>query len=370
MIALVEALEMIGGLALMASVLWDVFQTVVVPRPTPARYRIARLLTRGTWPLWRAVARRSRPGRREYFLGTFAPTLVLVLLAVWIVGLTTGFGLLFHALRGDIRPSPTLGESIYLAGASVLTIGYGDFVPTSPVTRTLGLLAGGFGLGVLALTITYLFSLYGAFQRREALVTTLDARAGAPPSGVALLETYARHGMLDDLRRTFAAWEMWSVEVLDSHLAYPILAYFRSSHDNESWVSALGAVLDAATLVGTTMADGPRGQAKMTAKAGSHLVEDLSRFFRFSLASDPGVERFEFEEARRKLGAAGLPLGDDPDAAWHAFAEARAAYAAPLNEMARFWETPPAQWIGDRSLLHGRVRTAGAERIWGRADRG
>src|SRR5207249_11378020 len=145
--------------------------------------------------------------------------------------------------------------------------------------------------GIFAAVITLLFTLYGSFQRREIAVVVLEAGAGAPPSGVTLLETYATAGILDQLPHVFQDWQAWAAEVLDSHLAYPILAYFRSSHDNDSWVSALGAVLDATTLILTTVVDGPRGPAKMTFAMGTHLVEDLSRFFRIAKDHDPGVER-------------------------------------------------------------------------------
>ena len=103
----------------------------------------------------------------------------------------------------------------------------------------------------------------------------LEAGAGSPPSGVTLLETYAMAGILDDLPRVFEDWQAWAAEVLDSHLAYPVLAYFRSSHDNDSWISSLGAVMDAATLVLTTIEDGPKGWAKLSRAVGDHCLEDL-----------------------------------------------------------------------------------------------
>src|SRR6059058_2437740 len=230
------------------------------------------------------------------------------------------------------------------------SIGFGDFVATSGLARLLALIAGGTGLGTIALAISFLFSLYGSFQRREILIVTLDARAGAPPSGVNLLETMAKLGMIDDLPSFFGEWEKWAAEVLDSHLAYPVLAYFRSSHDNESWVSALGAVLDATTLVLTTVVDGPRGPAKMMFAMGTHLVEDLSRFFRIARDHDPGVERYEFDQARERLAAAGWALLGAEES-WVAFSRLRTQYAVPLNNMAKWWAAPPTQWIGDRSYV-------------------
>lgn len=156
--------------------------------------------------------------------------------------------------------------------------------------------------------------------------------------------------MTDDLARIFASWELWAAEVLDSHLAYPLLGFFRSSHDNESWVSALGAMLDAATLCETAILGAPVGPAVMLRRAGTHLVEDVTAYFRISHEHDTGVERAEFELACVRLQDAGYRLRDG-DGAWETFAALRANYAGDLNSMAWFWAVPPAQWIGDRSPL-------------------
>lgn len=340
------------GVAINVYVLWDVFQVVVVPRPSPTRYRLARLLTRRTWRWMAAIADRRSPARRDRMLGIYAPLQVLLLLLAWIALLIIGYGLVLFAMRLDVRPElPDFGTALYYAGESLLTIGYGEFVATGVLSRITVLAAAMSGLGVLALTVTYLFSLYGSYQRREVLVVTLDARAGSPPSGVAMLETYAQLDMLDDLPRAFREWEVWSAELLDTHVAYPILAFFRSSHDNSSWISALGAVMDAATLVLTTVQGIPKAPAKTMQALGLHFVEDVGRLFNVSTESMPLVERLEFDEARERLAAAGLDLVPDADAAWAAFAKRRSMYAVPLNEMARFWLSPPALWIGDRSLV-------------------
>ncbi len=343
-------LEAALGLVLVGAVLWDVFETVVVPRPAPSRFRIARNLTRQGWRLARTVSLRSENGlRREGVLGVFAPALVILLLVVWVTVLVLGYGLLLFALRDEIQPVPVnLGEAVYTAGTSLLTIGFGDFVATGGPARLVLLVAAGTGLGVVALVITYLFSLYGAFQRREVPVVTLDARAGAPPSGVALLETYAQLGMVPELPALFGEWEIWAAEVLDSHVAYPILAYFRSSHDNESWISSLGAVLDASTLVMTAVDGVPRGHAQMFFAMGNHLVEDISNFFHFPMLPDAGVERSEFDTARERLAAAGYELAD-AEAAWSKFGAKRSMYASRLNLLAEYWVSPPSLWIGDRA---------------------
>ena len=366
---MLDVLAALVGLAVVVYVLNDVFQSVVVPRPTPARYRIPRWVVRPGWRAWRGIAlRTSSTGERERMLGVFAPLVVVVLLVVWLSGLVLGFGFIFFGLREQLQPVvhdfPT---AVYFAGTSVLTIGFGDFVATSGLARVLALVAGGTGLGTIALAISFLFSLYASFQRREILIVTLDARAGAPPSGVTLLETMAKLGMIDDLPRFFGDWEKWAAEVLDSHLAYPVLAYFRSSHDNESWVSALGAVLDATTLLLTTCTDGPQGPAKLMFAMGTHLVEDLGRYFQIESDHDVGVERYEFDEARERLAAAGWALRPAEES-WVAFSRRRIQYAVALNNMAKWWAAPPTQWIGDRSYIrfsgrrHGEIIARAASR--------
>lgn len=363
-----QILTFLAGALLVAVVLYDVFQSVVVPRWTSAAWRLAPTMTKFLWPLWRKIGLRRSAQKREDFLGTFAPLAVMLSLTNWVAVLCLGYGLMLFALRDGIRPVlPSFGSALYLAGTALFTIGFGDIVATQALPRFVVLMAGASGLAVVALVISLTFTLYEAFKRREILVLTLDARAGSPPSGVAMLETYAHFNMLDDLNSTFAAWEIWSADVLESHLAYAILPYFRSSHDNASWISAMGAVLDAATLLLTTVKTGNEysirssGAAHMMYGLGCHFVEDLSHVLSFRFTHGPeisneqmlanaGVERAEFEIARRRLQKAGLQVCDD-DEAWLDFVRHRAVYARSLNALATHFATPPTQWIGDRSSI-------------------
>jgi len=341
-------------------VLLDVFLMVVVPRRAPQagrRLRVTEYLVPGLWRVWRWVGLRlSSAERREVFLGIYGSFILIVLLVAWVAGLVVGYGLLLDALRAQLRPEPeNFGASLYFAGTSLLTLGFGDVVAVGGWARLVALAAAATGLGLFALCITLLFTLYGSFQRREVAVVVLEAGAGAPPSGVTLLETYALAGILDDLPHLFRDWQTWAAEVLDSHLAYPVLAYFRSSHDNDSWISSLGAVMDASTLVLTTIKDGPKGWAKLSRSLGGHCLEDLVAYFHLPSDSDVGVERAEFDEARRRLERAGFAL-EDADRSWENFARLRQDYAGRVNALALHWATPPAQWIGDRSpLKHPRL---------------
>ena len=201
---------------------------------------------------------------------------------------------------------------------------------------------------------TFLFQTFAAFQRREAFVVTISERTGAPPSGLEFVIRHLKLGLMSDLGPLLREAQQWIAEVMETHLAYPVLTYFRSSHDDESWVGTLGALLDASTLLITTLDADHRGQAEITLRLGSHLVRDFTGFFRLPASDGPGVEFDEFATAYRALGELGAPLRPLEDA-WPAFAEKRATYATQLDAMARWWRIPPARWIGDRSRIRTHV---------------
>ncbi len=352
-----EAISLILGIFLLTLTFWDLFQTVVVPRPTPGWFRIGRYLVRGSWRVLRTL-RDGRPGRSyDGVLGLFAPAATTMLLAAWLVTLILGYGLVLYALRDELRPVPTdLGSALYFAATSVLTLGFGDIVAEGTAARVIVTIAAISGLGSVALVVTFLFSLYGSYQRRERRVVMLQASAGAPPSALALLETYAHLDIVERLPDLFRDWQAWAAEVLDSHVAYPLLGYFRSSHDNLSWISALGTVLDASSLVLTTIEGLPRGDAKLFKRMGTHLVEDISNLG-FQSGTAVGLDRSAFEAACDRLEASGYEIAPR-DVAWPAFEAARATYSARLEAMAAYWATPAAQWLGDpvalRQPLHDR----------------
>jgi hypothetical protein len=348
-----EPIALVLGLLLLGLVTWDLFETIVVPRPTPDRFRIARYVVRLSWPVVRAIGRSRNGKTHDTLLGLFAPAMTLALLVAWLAALILGYGLVLFALRDQLSPSPhDLGTTMYFAASSVLTLGYGDIVAVGPAARAVVVVAAVSGLGVVALVVTFLFSLYGSYQRREVKVVILQAAAGAPPSAVTLLVTLAELDLVGRLPGLFAEWERWAAEVLDTHVAFPLLGFFRSSHDNLSWISALGTVLDAASLVLTTTEGVPRGEAELFKRVGSHLVEDITNLgFRVGMTADPrsptlrtDVDRSAFDEAYARLENAGYRLVPG-DAAWRAFDAARAGYASRLDAMAAYWATPANSWL-------------------------
>jgi hypothetical protein len=352
-----QVLWFAAGLVIIAIVFYDLFQTVVLPRPAVGRVQLARSVVRPMWLMWRWISQRtSRLERSESRLAAFAPVALLTLFFIWAVSLVVGYGLILDGLAEQIRPAPPdLITSIYISASTLVPLAYGDFVPEGGAARLVIIAESATGVGLAALAITLLFSLYESFRAREELVVSLDAMAGAPPSGVQLLETAAKHGMRPELTSTFDEWRAWSAMVLESHLAYPLLVYFRSSHDNEAWINSFGAVMDAAILIISTANDESEGPARLMYKIGSHLVEDMNWVFHFKGSDDPIVERAEYQVAVERLEKAGYKIRDI-ETGWRQFVEMRSTYATPLNQMALWLAIPAAQWIGDRSYIPHRKR--------------
>lgn len=340
------------GLVVVGMMLFDVFATVIVPRPVRGALVRSAYVRRWTWRAWRQLSIDMQPPqRREFFLGIYAPLVMVLMLGIWVFALILGFGLIFYGLRDGLHPAPAnLGGAIYYAGTSLLTIGYGDILATQGWTRFFSIAAAATGLATMAIVVTFLFSTFSSFQRREAFVITLDARGGAPASGVSLLETHATLDLVPDLPRLFETSQTWCAEVLDTHLAYPVLCYFRSSHVDVSWIAALGALLDSATLIVSTVEGLPKGQATLLHSVGSHLTHDIAKYFGLLSEDAVLVEPAEYKAARERLQVAGYRLADEAKA-WDSFRRLRSEYAGSLNNMARHWAINPAQWIGDRSPI-------------------
>lgn len=350
-------LEIVVGLVLLAAVFSDLFQSVILPRPAVRKFGLVRRLLRLLWYGWRWIGTRFRSqSSRESWLAVFAPLAVLLMFALWGFVLVIGYALMVDGVRTEMRPQPdNFGTSLYFSATTLVPLSYGDYVPEGVPARLITIAESTTGVVLAALAITLLFSLYESFQRREEMVVQLDAFAGAPPNGMQILETGAQPGMHEQLVRTFEEWRGWAAAVLESHLAYPTLFWFRSSHDNEAWLNSFGAVMDAAVLVLSTVKDDSEAPARLMLTVGNHLVEDLSWYFRYQRIDDPIVEQEEFEQARQRLKAAGYHCREEKEA-WTKFAHLRSTYASQLNQLARLLAIVPAEWIGDRSYLPHRNR--------------
>src|SRR2546429_3469852 len=266
------------GALWIAVIMWDAFEAIVLPRRVTRRLRPARMFYRMTWRVWSAVPRRMRPvGRRETFLSFYGPLSLLVLLAAWAASLITAFAMVQAGIgtRLNVEGDAAFLDHLYLSGETFFTLGLGDVTPMSRAGRAITVIEAGVGFGFLALVIGYLPVLYQSFSRRELNITLLDARAGSPPSAEELLRGFgADH---EELTVLLAEWERWAAEVLESHLSYPVLSYYRSQHDNQSWLAALTTVLDATALVMVGIEGPAARQSGLTFAMARHAVADLAQ---------------------------------------------------------------------------------------------
>jgi hypothetical protein len=344
------------GIVLLLWTLLDVFRTLVMPRAARGRSRLSRLLFRPMWRPWRALGlRRKTMQSREHVLASAAPFFFFVLLVAWGFLALLGYALILWSpafVHGMGNGDTSFGYAMYASGTSLFTLGFGGSVATG-WTRAIVILMGATGLGLVAVVIAYLPVLYQAFNRREVGVLLLDARAGSPPSGPELLHRMGSAGAASSLPELFAEWERWVADVLETHLSYPLLAFFRSPHDQTSWITALGSVLDAATLVMTSVDDEPDEHARLLYGTGVHAIEDFFFYFRLT-ERETVIQREEFEDVLHDMKDDGFSIRPVDDA--HAlFMEKRAKYASRLNAIAVLLAAPPAQWIGDRSFLGART---------------
>ena len=301
----------IAGTVVILAVLLDAFETVVLPRRVRRKFRITVWFYRNTWKPWHKITGLIKsPGRRENFLGYFGPLSLLFLLALWASGLIFGFALLQygageHVMLGN--EPVTFGRVIYLSGSTFFTLGYGDIIPTSIFARALAVLEAGMGFGFLGVVIGYLPTIYSSFSRREIEISLLDARAGSPPTAAELL---IRFGKCPQLENIFRDWERWAAELLESHISYPPLGFFRSQHINQSWLGALTMMLDASALVLAGIDSIPEEPAKLTFAVARHAMVDLAQLI--SAQYDPlAPSRLDAEQLlklRQALQEHGLRL--------------------------------------------------------------
>ena len=344
------------GIVILLWTLLDVLRTLVMPRAARGRFRLSRILFRPVWNPWRWVGvRRKTIQSRERVLAAAAPSFFFILLFGWVSLALLAYALILWSpafVHGLGRSDGSFGDALYSSGSSLFTLGIGSGAATG-WTRAIVVLAGANGLGLFAVVIAYLPVLYQAFNRREVGVLLLDARAGSPPSGPELLHRMGSAGMASALPELFAEWERWVADVLESHMSYPILSLFRSPHDNTSWVTSLGSVLDAATLMLTSVDGEPDERAKLLYGTGVHAVEDLYYYLRLT-QREAVIQRDEFESVLEDMkddGFSILPVDD----AFARFTEKRAKYAPRLDALAVLLAAPPGLWIGDRSYLGART---------------
>ncbi len=346
-----------AGALLLVLILWDAFEAIILPRRVTRKFRLARLFYRSTWAVWSSLAARTRSEKlREGCLSVYGPLSMLVLLGVWACGLIFGFALI-HRSAGGITiatgEAPSFGLDLYWSGTTFFTLGLGDIVPRTSLERLLAVFEAGTGFGFLALVIGYLPILYQGFSRREVNISLLDARAGSPPTAWELLRRHGQGQNFPALGQLLHEWERWSAELLETHLSYPVLSYFRSQHDNQSWLAALTAILDTCALGITGIEGRPNWQARLTFAMARHAAVDLAQIFSAAPRAMPQdrLPKVELERLRTTLAAAGVPLATGAEAD-HKLAELRLMYEPYVQSLAEYFKLQLPPWIPVGDAYH------------------
>jgi hypothetical protein len=338
------------GALLILMVLWEAFETIVYPRRVSRRFRLTRLFYRATWLLWRLVAHLRPAGeRRESFLSVYGPVSLLALLLLWAVLMVLGFALL-HWGGGSqlVAPRGVTGfpADLYYSGATLFTLTLGDMTPASKLGRVFTVLEAGTGIGLLAMVIGYLPSLSQAFTRRETNVTSLDARAGSPPSAGELLLRHKGPDGEEALVQQLGFWEHWAAELMETHVSFPVLAYYRSQHEGQSWVAALTMILDVCALILAGIEPGPTRPARTAFAMARHAAIDLTNAFRLKTRPfEPDrLPAVDLARLRQALGAADASLPTVPEVEAK-LARLRQTYEPWVSALADFLAMPLPTWV-------------------------
>ena len=374
-----EIAALILGILALIAVGLDTFQTIILPRRPSGRFRITQLFFIITWGPWSAIAKRVKnKNLREEVYGFYGPLSLILLLAVWAALLMIGFALLFLAIGSpfqDMTRAPAsdmlqhFRSDVYVSGTTLFTLGLGDVLPHSIIARGLIICEAGVGLGFVALVIGYLPVLYQAFSKREVAVALLDARAGSPPTAGELLRRHGFDGGEEALVVLLTEWERWAAELLESHVSYPILCYYRSQHDNQSWLSALTAILDACSLLITSLQGTPVRQAQLTFAIARHALVDLVLIFHLKekdvWQDQLRIDRLPSPDFRRLCGLLAktdIELCGDP-ASEDRLREIRALYEPYAHALAEYLGMPVANWIAEPKATDQWTRVAGLRSV-------
>jgi hypothetical protein len=307
-------LALISGVGFVVLILLDAFETVVLPRRVQRHFRFTAWFYRATWRPWRRLsAYIPSSSRRESFLGYFGPLSLIVLLVVWAFGLILGFTLVQYGLGSQVRMgNEPVGfiTLLYMSGETFFTLGFGDVTPTMGIARAAAVLEAGMGFAFLGIVIGYLPVIYTRFSEREIEISLLDARAGSPPTAAEFLRRMAGCHDQELFDQVLRDWERWAAQLLESHLSYAVLAFFRSQHGNQSWLGALTTVLDSSALVLAGIGELDHHQAKLAFAMARHCVVDLSQVLRASYPTGfpDRLPEAQLQLLREQLQALHLPL--------------------------------------------------------------
>lgn len=342
-------------------VLWTLQSAIrafVLPRNE--RVAIQAFVFRGVISLFFIPLRRATTYlQRDRILAFYAPVSLLIMPVVYLILVLLGYTLMFWAVG-----QPPWKEALILSGSSLFTLGFA--IETGYAQIFLIFTEATIGLGLVALVISYLPTMYGAFSQRELAVAMLEVRAGNPPSAIELLKRVNRIQALESLDTFFSDWERWFAQIEESHTSLPALVFFRSPLPHRSWVTAAGTVLDSAALYASCIASPKHSyQAALCIRAGYIALRQIADFFQLEYEADPNpddpisVTFEEFVRAYEELVGTGIVMKDDVVTAWRAFSGWRVNYDAVLIQLANLTFAPVVPWISDRSLVAGKPLLGG-----------
>jgi hypothetical protein len=346
---------MATGVICLFAVLLDAFQTIILPRRASGRFRLTQIFYTITWKAWAFLARKiSNPRRRESAFSYYGPLSLIFLLVFWAGSMLVGFALIFYALGSpfnDATQKAGLGSDLYVSGTTIFTLGLGDVTPRNGWVRELVILEAGTGLGFLAVVMGYFPVLYSAFSRREANISLLDARAGTPPTAAELMRRYSYEGGNRALSLLLEEWELWSAELLESHISYPLLCYFRSQHNNQSWIGALTAVLDTSALLIAGVNGYEAHQAHLTFAMARHAMVDLSQILSLTPVNNEHdrLTPERYEQLYKLLSQSGISVCRD-DQSVERLREVRALYEGYAKALGEHLCMPLPPWIADHPI--------------------
>jgi len=360
----------IVGIVLIGVVLLDAFETIVLPRRVAHGAWLARLVIWASWHLWSCPARGSwrRGERRETYLSFYGPSALLLLIGVWATGLIGGFALLLWGVGAPFTTTggdAGLGTALYGSGTTFFTLGLGDVLPHTALGRLLVVLEAGIGFAFLALIIAYMPVLAQAFPQREVNVALLDARAGSPPSAAELLRRHAGVDFSVGLTQVLLEGERWAAELLESHLSYPFLAFYRSQHAEQSWLAGLTMILDVAALVLVGMDGAPPRPARLAFAMARHAAADLSHILgaRPRAVAPERLSAADLAHLRAVLAQAGVPLRQGPEAD-RMLAHLRQMYEPFVSALADRLLMPLPPWLSPPEAMDAWKRTAWGPAAW------
>ncbi|HXP82463.1 MAG TPA: potassium channel family protein [Verrucomicrobiae bacterium] len=365
----------IAGFFILFATLWEAFETIILPRRVTRPIRLVRMFYRVTWTFWAAVNRLIRSKKvRDAHLSYYGPLSLLGLFATWAFLLILAFAMLHWASGSAINApgeTPTFRTDFYLSGTTFFTLGLGDVTPRTTLAKAITVTEGGTGFGFLGLMISYLPTLYGAFSQRELNISLLDARAGSPPTAAELLRRHSQFADSEVLTPYLREWETWAAQIMESHLSYPVLCYFRSQHDNQSWLAAFTAVLDVSALLIAYGEGTAKWQSQLTFAIARHAVVDLAEVLRVP-ASRPAQDRLPPEEvaAVRNLLVecrASSKCGESGD---KKLIELREMYEPYLNGLSLRLLMPLPSWGVGHRFVENWKRSAWGKISSGPADSG